>query len=219
MGHIIEDVARQRGHEIVCTIDKDTQDNFLSAAFAGADVAIEFSTPATAEQNIRRAWEQGLPVVCGTTGWGVDTFVQQEAKSLNTRALVWSSNFSLGVNLLFALNKRLAHLMRAYPQYSPSITEVHHIHKLDAPSGTAKTLRDEILRETGVPTEAETVPIESIREGEVAGIHTVRWESEEDILSLRHEAKSRRGFAVGAVIAAEWAVGKTGFHSMEEVLF
>lgn len=211
MGHIIEEVARERGHEIVCIIDKDNLQDFDSEAFASANVAIEFTTPTTAEANVRRAWDKGKPVVCGTTGWNVRSLSDEELKEKNA-ALVWSSNYSIGVNILFALNQRLAELIT--PDYTPSIVETHHIHKLDAPSGTAKTLAEQIEAVRGIRPE-----IESIREGEVPGIHTICWDSEVDTLTLTHSAKSRKGFALGAVLAAEWIVGKTGFHTMQEVLF
>lgn len=211
MGHIIEEVARERGHEIVCIINKDNLQDFDSDAFASADVAIEFTTPTTAEANVRRAWDKGKPVVCGTTGWDVGSLCDEELKKKNA-ALVWSSNYSIGVNILFALNQRLAELIT--PDYTPSIVETHHIHKLDAPSGTAKTLAEQIEAVRGIRPE-----IESIREGEVPGIHTICWDSEVDTLTLTHSAKSRKGFALGAVLAAEWIVGKTGFHTMQEVLF
>lgn len=225
MGHFIEQVARRRGHEIVCIIDRDNTSDFRSPAFAQADVAIEFSTPATAEANIRAAWLAGIPVVCGTTGWNVSRLRDElcdaaECCHTDKRALLWSSNFSVGVNVFFALNKRLAGLLADYPDYQPSITETHHIHKLDAPSGTAKTLAEDIerfrLQVSGVKSQ---VPIESIREGEVPGIHTVTWDSPVDTISITHSAKSREGFALGAVLAAEWLKGKTGWHTMEEVLF
>ena len=224
MGHFIEQVARRRGHEIVCIIDRDNTSDFRSPAFAQADVAIEFSTPATAEANIRAAWLSGVPVVCGTTGWNVQTLRDElcdeaECCQASRRALLWSSNFSVGVNIFFALNKRLAGLLADYPDYLPSITETHHIHKLDAPSGTAKTLAEDIERfRLQVSGTKLQVPIESIREGEVPGIHTVTWDSPVDTISITHSAKSRYGFALGAVLAAEWLKGKTGWHTMEEVL-
>ena len=224
MGHFIEQVARRRGHEIVCIIDRDNTSDFRSPAFAQADVAIEFSTPATAEANIRAAWLSGVPVVCGTTGWNVQTLRDElcdeaECCQASRRALLWSSNFSVGVNIFFALNKRLAGLLADYPDYLPSITETHHIHKLDAPSGTAKTLAEDIERfKLQVLGTKLQVPIESIREGEVPGIHTVTWDSPVDTISITHSAKSREGFALGAVLAAEWLKGKTGWHTMEEVL-
>ena len=224
MGHFIEQVARRRGHEIVCIIDRDNTSDFRSPAFSQADVAIEFSTPATAEANIRAAWLAGIPVVCGTTGWNVQTLRDElcdeaECCQASRRALLWSSNFSVGVNIFFALNKRLAGLLADYPDYLPSITETHHIHKLDAPSGTAKTLAEDIERfRLQVSGTKLQVPIESIREGEVPGIHTVTWDSPVDTISITHSAKSREGFALGAVLAAEWLKGKTGWHTMEEVL-
>lgn len=209
MGHMIESIALERGHEIVCIIDQNNLCDFESEAFASADVAVEFTTPQTAEQNIRRAWAAGVPVVCGTTGWDVEA-IRQEAQEAG---LMWSSNYSIGVNILFALNRQLAKLMVAYPDYTPHMTEVHHIHKLDAPSGTAKTLQ-EAIGEERLPI----ADVESIREGEVPGIHTVVWDSEVDTISISHSAKSRKGFALGAVIAAEWMKGKTGWHDFSEII-
>jgi 4-hydroxy-tetrahydrodipicolinate reductase len=214
MGHMIESIAQERGHEIVSIIDQNNLDEFESNAFASADVAIEFTTPQTAADNILRAWKAGVPVVCGTTGWDVAT-MRQEATSRDSNGigLMWSSNYSIGVNILFALNKQLAKFMEAYPEYTPHMTEVHHIHKLDAPSGTAKTLQEAIGDDR-----LKIKDIESIREGEIAGIHTVTWDSEIDTISISHSAKSRKGFALGAVIAAEWMKGKTGWHDFSEVL-
>lgn len=225
MGHIIEEVALERCHTVVCIIDKDNMHDFDSQAFRSADVAIEFSTPATAEANIRRAWAVGVPVVCGTTGWNIaqlrqemneeaDCCMASQAKKQN--GLIWSSNYSIGVNIFFAINQRLASLLSNYPQYQPSLTEVHHIHKLDAPSGTAKTLAEQIAYSLGV--DAKDIPIDSIREGEVPGTHTVVWNSTEDEITIQHKAHSRRGFAMGAVVAAEWLQGKTGYHDFNEVL-
>lgn len=214
MGHMIESIARERGHEIVSIIDQNNLDEFESNAFASADVAIEFTTPQTAADNILRAWKAGVPVVCGTTGWNIDA-MRQEAigREGDGIGLMWSSNYSIGVNILFALNKQLAKFMEAYPEYTPHMTEVHHIHKLDAPSGTAKTLQEAIGDDR-----LKINDIESIREGEVAGIHTVVWDSEIDTISISHSAKSRQGFALGAVIAAEWMKDKTGWHDFSEVI-
>ena len=214
MGHMIESIAKERGHEIVSIIDQNNLDEFESNAFASADVAIEFTTPQTAADNILRAWKAGVPVVCGTTGWNIDA-IKQEAigREGDGIGLMWSSNYSIGVNILFALNKQLAKFMEAYPDYTPHMTEVHHIHKLDAPSGTAKTLQEAIGDDR-----LAIKDIESIREGEVAGIHTVTWDSEIDTISISHSAKSRKGFALGAVIAAEWMKGKTGWHDFSEVI-
>ena len=214
MGHMIESIAQERGHEIVSIIDQNNLDEFESNAFASADVAIEFTTPQTAADNILRAWKAGVPVVCGTTGWDVAT-MRQEAigREGDGIGLMWSSNYSIGVNILFALNRQLAKFMETYPEYTPHMTEVHHIHKLDAPSGTAKTLQEAIGDDR-----LKIKDIESIREGEIAGIHTVTWDSEIDTISISHSAKSRKGFALGAVIAAEWMKGKTGWHDFSEVL-
>ena len=189
MGHMIESIALERGHEIVARID-------VGDAFElnGAEVAIEFTTPATANDNILRAWAQGVPVVCGSTGWDAQALLDEDKRLHDKPMLVWKSNFSVGVNITFELNKVLAQMMAEQPQYVPSIKEIHHIHKLDAPSGTAKTLAEQI----GV-----NVPIESVREGEVPGTHIVTWDSPEDTIVLTHIAKGRRGFALGAVLAAE----------------
>ena len=214
MGHMIESIAKERGHEIVSIIDQNNLDEFESNAFASADVAIEFTTPQTAADNILRAWKAGVPVVCGTTGWNIDAMRQETIEREGDGiGLMWSSNYSIGVNILFALNKQLAKFMEAYPDYTPHMTEVHHIHKLDAPSGTAKTLQESIGDDR-----LAIKDIESIREGEVAGIHTVIWDSEIDTISISHSAKSRKGFALGAVIAAEWMKGKTGWHDFSEVI-
>ena len=190
MGHMIEQVALLRGHEIVCTIDINEEAKFESEAFRSADVAIEFTTPQTAETNVRKAWAQGVPVVCGTTGWDAKALMAEP----NTPGLIWKSNFSVGVNIFFDLNKWLAEKLRNYPQYTPHIYEEHHVHKLDKPSGTAKTLAEQIGKD---------IPIESVREGEIPGNHSVIWDSPEDTIVITHMAKGREGFALGAVLAAE----------------
>ena len=214
MGHMIESIAKERGHEIVSIIDQNNLNEFDSNAFASADVAIEFTTPQTAANNILRSWKAGVPVVCGTTGWDVEAMKREVTeREGNKIGLMWSSNYSIGVNILFALNKQLAKFMEASPEYTPHMTEVHHIHKLDAPSGTAKTLQEAIGDDR-----LKIKDIESIREGEIAGIHTVTWDSEIDTLSISHSAKSRKGFALGAVIAAEWMKEKTGWHDFSEVI-
>ena len=201
MGHMIEEVALERGHEIVATIDAGDAFDLKEA-----DVAIEFTTPATAEANIRAAWAQGVPVVCGSTGWNAAALMDEDRRIHDKKMLVWSSNYSVGVNIFFELNKLLAQKMKDQPQYTPSITEIHHIHKLDKPSGTAKTLSNDIMS-AAKPLNGDAmlndVPIESIREGEVPGTHEVKWDSEEDTIVITHIAKGRRGFALGAVLAAE----------------
>ena len=189
MGHMIEQVALLRGHEIVCTIDVNEEDKFDSDAFRSADVAIEFTTPGTAEANVRRAWEQGVPVVCGTTGWDAQALIVESGKSKvesGKEMLIWSSNFSVGVNIFFELNKWLAEVIRNYPQYQPRIYEEHHIHKLDKPSGTARTLADG-LRAKGYGLKDSE--IESVREGEIPGNHSVIWDSPEDTIVISHMAK------------------------------
>ena len=190
MGHMIEQIALLRGHQIVCTIDINEEAKFESEAFRSADVAIEFTTPQTAETNVRKAWAQGVPVVCGTTGWDAKALMAEP----NTPGLIWKSNFSVGVNIFFDLNKWLAEKLRDYPQYTPHIYEEHHVHKLDKPSGTAKTLAEQI---------GTDIPIESVREGEIPGNHSVIWDSPEDTIVITHMAKGREGFALGAVMAAE----------------
>ena len=199
MGHMIEEVALSRGHEIVATIDAgDAFD------LKGADVAIEFTTPATAEENIRKAWAQGVPVVSGSTGWDAAALIDEDRRTHDKQMLIWSSNYSVGVNIFFEVNKLLAQEMASQPQYTPSITETHHIHKLDKPSGTAKTLAEQIRDiEISKHRNIGDLPIESIREGEVPGTHEVKWDSEEDTIIITHIAKGRRGFALGAVLAAE----------------
>ena len=199
MGHMIESIALERGHEIVARIDVgDVFD------LNGAEVAIEFTTPATAEANIRKAWAQGVPVVCGSTGWDAASLLEEDKRTHTQPMLIWKSNFSVGVNIFFDVNKFLAEQMAKQPQYTPSITETHHIHKLDKPSGTAKTLAEQI---------GTNVVIESIREGEVPGTHEVKWDSEEDTIVITHIAKGRRGFALGAVLAAEECTHSEGYLS------
>jgi 4-hydroxy-tetrahydrodipicolinate reductase len=201
MGHMIEEVALERGHQVVARIDAGDAFDLKEA-----DVAIEFTTPATAEANIRAAWAQGVPVVCGSTGWNAAALMDEDRRIHDKQMLVWSSNYSVGVNIFFDINKLLAQKMKDQPQYTPSITEIHHIHKLDKPSGTAKTLSNDIMS-AAKPLNGDAtlndVPIESIREGEVPGTHEVKWDSEEDTIVITHIAKGRRGFALGAVLAAE----------------
>lgn len=226
MGHIIEQVARQRGHQIVCTIDKDNQADFASAAFASADVAIEFTMPAVAVDNYHRAWAAGVPVVSGTTGWTAQLPAIRREVEQGGHTLFWSSNFSLGVNIFFELNRHLAQLMNRFPNYEPSLTEIHHTEKKDAPSGTAITLAEGILAELprkekwvlGEKTSDSELPIEAIRQGQVPGTHTVRYDSAEDRITITHEAKSRAGFALGAVLAAEFVKDRKGFFTMHDML-
>ena len=244
MGHIVEEIAVERGHDIVCVIDRTDSNGaglgseaeeerlaemFSSDAFKSADVAIEFSQPHAAVGNILRSFAAGVPVVCGTTGW-LDSMPQiRKMCDEGEGTLFYASNFSIGVNVFNAVSKRFAEIMNRFPGYTPSLEEVHHIHKLDHPSGTAITVAEGIIenldrvsewKETenlGI-TENGVLGISHRREGEVPGIHTVVWDSSEDSITLSHSAKSRRGFALGAVVAAEWLKGRKGFFSMNDML-
>ena len=223
MGRMIEEVARSRGHEIVAIIDRDTATRIASDAFRSADVAIEFTIPSAAEGNVAAALAQGVSVVSGTTAWADGLDRVRRAIPAGT-ALMWSGNYSLGVNVFFAVNRYLARIMAQFPQYTPDMTETHHIHKLDHPSGTAIMLADQIAeaspRISGWsedPAEGKLL-INHIRHGEVPGIHRITWESTVDSISIEHSAKSRAGFALGAVLAAEWLAGREGYHSIDEMM-
>jgi len=226
MGKTIERIAVERGHEIVSVIDVNNLNDFDSAAFKSADVAIEFTVPQVALSNYRRAFASGVAVVSGTTGWTEELPALKKEIEDGGKTLFWSSNFSLGVNIFMAVNKYLAAIMNQFPDYNVEMTEVHHTQKLDAPSGTAITLAKDILekldRKTVWVKEIETKPeemaIKSIREGQVPGIHTIRYESEVDSIEITHDAKSREGFALGAVVAAEFTAGKKGLLGMEDML-
>lgn len=214
MGHVVERIAIMRGHEIVCRIDVGEEDKFASAGFRSADVAIEFTQPSSAVDNYRRAWKAGVRVVSGTTGWTAQIDdVSREMASVGG-SLFWTSNFSLGVNIMMDINRRLAAIMKKYDGYTVSMTEVHHTEKKDAPSGTAIVLADQIEANYGTRPQ-----IESIREGKVPGIHEIRYDSAVDIITFRHEAKSRDGLALGAVLAAEFMKDrKPGFYGMEDLM-
>ncbi|MDE7387811.1 MAG: 4-hydroxy-tetrahydrodipicolinate reductase [Muribaculaceae bacterium] len=224
MGRIIERIARERGHEIVAVVDVDTADSIDSEAFASADVAIEFTVPSAAESNVREALAAGVPVVCGTTGWA-EGLERVKTEMPAGAALMWSGNYSLGVNLFFAANRFVARMMSRFPQYRPDMTEVHHIHKLDHPSGTALMAAGQIVAEvpwldgwSEEPAGDSKLLISHVRHGEVPGVHRVTWESAVDSISLEHSAKSREGFALGAVMAAEWLPGHEGFHPLSEMM-
>lgn len=226
MGHMIEQIALQRGHEIVSIIDIDNVQDFESDAFRSAEAVIEFTAPSAAYSNVMRCFAAGRKVVSGSTGWLADH--EEEIKRLcreEGKTLLWSSNFSLGVAIFSAVNKYLARIMDAYPAYDVSMTETHHIHKLDAPSGTAITLAEGILSQLGrkkswskeTAETPEQLPIHSIREGEVPGIHTIRYESEADSITITHDAKNRSGFALGAVLAAEFLASHEGFLTIDDL--
>ena len=226
MGHIIERIARERGHEIVAIIDVNNQEEFNSEAFKSADAAIEFSMPSAAMDNYRRCFEANVPVIAGTTGWLENMPQIKEICKDGAQTFFYASNYSIGVNIFFALNKYLAKIMNNYPAYNVRMEEVHHIHKLDAPSGTAITLAEGILENIdskdkwieGVEPAANELGITAFRRDEVPGIHTVIYESDVDSISMTHDAKSREGFALGAVVAAEFIKGKKGFFTMDDLM-
>ncbi len=237
MGHMIEQIALQRGHEIVSIIDINNMQDFDSDAFRSADVAIEFTNPTAAYGNYLRAWKQGVKVVSGSTGWlkEHEADVRKACKEGNT--LFWASNFSLGVAIFSAVNKYLARIMNAYPTYDVSEVETHHIHKLDAPSGTAITLAEQVCNELdrktgwvkgevhnadGTISGSKNQPkdllrIDAIREGEVPGIHTITYDSPADMIQITHSAHNREGFALGAVLAAEFTATHQGLLSTDDL--
>ena len=226
MGKIIERIALERGHEIVSVIDIDNREDFQSEAFRSADVAIEFTTPHIALQNYDEAFRAGVAVVSGTTGWTEHLEEVKNNVEKNNHTLFWSSNFSLGVNIFITLNSYLAKMMNQFPDYNVEMTEIHHTQKLDAPSGTAITLAEGILGNLDrkmvwvkdTENNSDELAIKSIREGQVPGIHTIRYESAVDSIEITHDAKSREGFALGAVVAAEFTAGKKGFLGMGDLL-
>ena len=226
MGHEIESIAVKRGHIIKLTVDQANENDLNNANLTGIDVAIEFSSPETAFNNIRKCLSEGIPVVSGTTGW-LDKFDDAvEICNKNKTAFIHSSNFSIGVNLFFRLNAELARQMDRYHDYHVSIQEIHHKKKLDAPSGTAIALAGGIVQHHSkykswcfLKDKTDTcIPIDSIREGEVPGTHTVTWDSEIDTICLSHEAKNRKGFAFGAVVAAEFIHSRKGVFTMNDVM-
>jgi len=239
MGHEIEKIALSRGHDVVCRIDINNPQDFDSPEFKSADVAIEFTAPTQAYNNILKCFRAGIKVVSGSTGWMEQH--RDEMKDLckdGSNTLLWSSNFSIGVALFSKVNTYLAKLMNGYPMYEVTMSETHHIHKLDAPSGTAITLAEGIIsqldRKSGwskgtllnpdgsVTGAAECAPsdvrIDSIREGEIAGIHEITYDSSADFIKITHFAKDRSGLALGAVLAAEYTVKNKGFLTMDDLM-
>ena len=226
MGKEIEKIALDRGHEIVLKIDITNPEDLTIANLRKADVAIEFTIPASATTNYRLCFEAGIPVVSGTTGWleKIDE-VHQLCKTLNG-TFFYTSNYSLGVNIFFALNKKLAELMASHSEYTIEMKEIHHTQKLDAPSGTAITLAEGILE--NIPekkvwvnhstSQTDELGIISEREGQVPGTHIINYDSEVDYIEITHCAKNRKGLAFGAVLAAEYSFGKKGILSMNDLL-
>ena len=238
MGHEIEQVLLSRGHSVALIIDQDNAHDLCAEKLAGVDVAIEFTTPTTAYSNVRTCIECGTPVVSGTTGWHDKLEELQALCRERGSSMIWSSNYSLGVNITFRLNRYLAELMNRFDAYNIDIEEIHHTQKKDSPSGTAITLAEGILEnlstktqwvnfapifdvtsiEEKKPVTEEDLVIRSVREGMVPGIHTVSYTSEDDELILKHTIKNRRTLAMGAVIAAEFLAGKEGVYSMEDLM-
>jgi 4-hydroxy-tetrahydrodipicolinate reductase len=226
MGHEVENIALQRGHSIRLIIDVDNASDLNRQNLAGVDVAIEFSLPSTASHNITVCLNNCTPVVSGTTGWQIDFEKIKELCANNKTSFIHSNNYSIGVNLLFRLNTELAKQMNKYDEYAVSIEETNHIKKLDAPSGTAITLATSIINEhdrysswhKGNIDGNGSIPVESIREGEVTGTHIVKWSSDIDSISLIHDSKSRKGLALGAVVAAEFIAKRVGVFTMEDVM-
>lgn len=226
MGKEIEKLALNRGHKIVSVIDIHNQKDFESEAFRSADVAIEFTNPKAAYNNYIKTFNAGVKLVSGSTGW-MDEHGDEirEMCAKGGKTLFWASNFSLGVVIFSALNKYLAKVMNQFPEYDVTMSETHHIHKMDAPSGTAITLAEDLLENIdrkekwvkGKTRDAKELPVESIREGEVVGLHTIRYESSADTISITHDAKNRDGFVLGALLAAEFTVDKEGFLGMGDL--
>tara|TARA_R110000868_G_scaffold274375_4_gene533777 strand:+ start:3864 stop:4568 length:705 start_codon:yes stop_codon:yes gene_type:complete len=221
MGKTIEQIAIQRGHQIILTVDKDDDDYDITKA----DVAIDFSIPTVAFNNISNCINHKVPVISGTTGWLQDYDKAVALCKEKDAALIYASNFSLGVNIFFELNKTLAKMMGQLQQYQVSLEEIHHTQKLDAPSGTAITLANGIISEhSGYENwkldsnENKVIPITAKRIEDVPGTHTVTYKSDVDTITIEHQAHNRQGFALGAVIAAEWIVGKKGVFTMNDVL-
>lgn len=226
MGQAVEQQALKRGHRIIAKFDAPEQDFLAVTSLPEADVCIEFTVPSAAKNNCIHCLDLNIPVVSGTTGWGDGVEELRQRAEREAKSFFYASNFSLGVNILFEMNRRLSSIMGNSGGYIPHISETHHIHKLDAPSGTAITLAEGITRMnpqwtgwTLLPEEKEnSVPIEALREGDVSGIHEITWSSSIDKLSLRHEAFDRIGFALGAILAAEYSQHHRGALTMEQML-
>jgi 4-hydroxy-tetrahydrodipicolinate reductase len=225
MGKEIEKIALERQHEIVLKVNRENSSTFTLDELKKADVAIEFSTPHSVISNIGKCFEADVPVVVGSTGW-YDGFEEIKKRCItDNKGLFYATNFSLGVNLFFKVNKYLAELMNNYPEYEVSMEEIHHIHKLDKPSGTAITLAEQaierIKRKTKwsiTETTKETLFIEDKREGEVPGTHIMKYHSAIDDIEIMHKAHSRKGFALGSVVAAEFMIGKKGIYNMDDLI-
>lgn len=225
MGKEIESILIERGHNIISKIDSENSDILDSVLNENPDVAIEFTNPESALNNILSCMKHSVPCVSGSTGWLEKFTAVRKACEKYETAFFYASNFSLGVNLFFHLNRQLAKLMEAYPSYRPEIEEIHHIHKKDEPSGTAITIAKGIIDNNSKfenwslnKSEPNKINIIAHRLNEVPGTHTVKYDSDIDSIELKHEAKNRKGFAMGAVLAAEWLQNKNGVFGMEDML-
>lgn len=226
MGQTIEALGKKKGYEFPLIIDLNNPGDLNTEQVSKVDVAIEFTSPESAPGNLLRCFELGLPVVCGSTGWGERLEEIEAACSEQKGALFTASNFSIGVNILFALNRKLASLVKDFPEYRASMQEVHHVHKLDAPSGTALSLAEDLLEihtefkawSLEEPQDDSILHIDAVREGEVKGRHLIRYESDLDSISLEHDAKSRDGFASGALMAASFLKDRRGIFGMQDML-
>lgn len=226
MGREIERILIERGHSVEFIIDEANAEELTPENIKRVDVAFEFTTPDTAPQNLKRVLEAGGRVVCGTTGWLQRMGEMESLAKEKGGALFYASNFSIGVNMMFRLNRRMAELMNPYEQYDVRIEETHHIWKKDAPSGTAITLAEGIIEKldrklswvNSSPTSSEELEIESFREGMVPGIHTITYTSPDDFIELKHSITNRRALAMGAVLAGEYLADKQGVHSMDNLL-
>jgi len=226
MGHEIEAIALQRGHKIPLIIDVNNYHDFTVENLQKCDVAIEFTTPESAIKNIKKCFEANIPVVCGTTGWIDQLNDVIDLCKKNNKTFFYASNFSLGVNIFFKLNKYLANIMNKFNQYEIYVEEIHHTQKLDAPSGTAHTIIKDIISAIERKSEWKLnenskdniIGVKAIREGNVPGTHIVTYDSNVDKIEIKHEAKNRKGFALGAVLAAEFVIGKTGYFTMDDLL-
>ncbi|MCS6967174.1 MAG: 4-hydroxy-tetrahydrodipicolinate reductase [Cytophagales bacterium] len=226
MGRAIEAIALRKGHQIIQKIDIHNRDQLQHYRQGDADVAIEFTSPEAVVSNLEFCLAHHLPVVCGTTGWLSEFQHISERFRQHGGALFYAPNYSIGVNILFALNRFLARLMASQPQYRPTIVEVHHTEKKDAPSGTAIALAEAILPffqslkgwELTPNAQENQLPITAIRQPDIFGIHTVTYQSTIDTIEIKHVAHSREGFAQGALWAAEWLIGKKGVFGMEDML-
>lgn len=238
MGRMIEEIALRRGHEIVCRIDVDNAHDFDSPAFASADVAIEFTNPTAAYDNYLKAFKHNVKVVSGSTGWMKEHGDDVKRLCNEGQTLFWASNFSVGVAIFGAVNRYLAQIMNRFPEYNVFMQETHHVHKVDAPSGTAITLAEDIVgnidrktdwkrgvtlwtndghEDAGDPIGDKDLIINCVRDGEVPGVHAVMYDSEADMITIEHEAHSRKGFALGAVLAAEYTVDHHGLLTMSDL--